>query len=473
MRRMRALLSYSIAAAMLAGTAACSVETEDSSQIDVWIGFTDYRLDWAKEKAKAFEEAHSDYTVNVKGYDSYEVLFDKVVAASEQGETPTIVQNFEAATQESRDAVTPEGDPLFTSVEDAIDGRSEILGEKVVLDDVVDSARNYYTIDGEFSSMPWNTSTPIFYSNKQIMDRAGIDEAPATWEDLAEACDKVMALDDAPKNCVSWPNQAWFPEQVLAEQNAMLADNENGRDGRAENIDLTSDEWDRQRRAEHQQCVRVVDEPIATLHLLPGHVLPEEHDIGFQYAGAACVAGDDVEVVHEFVGDVNVSVGVVLDAFDMEPRVRGVHPRVQRRPGSAVAAVEADHPAETAVKLDNAIYIGGVMQAIHVLGDHAVHEPAGVQCRYGLVPSVRGCLRNRAPTEMAAGPIPAPVVRTGHEILIRHGGVFTQPAIRAAVVGDPGLRRQAGAAEDKHPTGRDSGHDIGDVRRDRGGRARR
>ena len=243
MRRMRALLSYSIAAAMLAGTAACSVETEDSSQIDVWIGFTDYRLDWAKEKAKAFEEAHSDYTVNVKGYDSYEVLFDKVVAASEQGETPTIVQNFEAATQESRDAVTPEGEPLFTSVEDAIDGRSEILGEKVVLDDVVDSARNYYTIDGEFSSMPWNTSTPIFYSNKQIMDKAGIDEAPATWEDLAEACDKVMALDDAPKNCVSWPNQAWFPEQVLAEQGAMLADNENGRDGRAENIDLTSDEW--------------------------------------------------------------------------------------------------------------------------------------------------------------------------------------------------------------------------------------
>src|SRR5699024_10170705 len=120
---------------------------------------------------------------------------------AEQGQTPTIVQNFEAATQESRDAVTPEGDPLFTSVEKAIGDRDEILGEKVVLDDVVDSARNYYTIDGEFSSMPWNTSTPIFYSNKQIMDDAGIKEAPTTWEDLEAACKKVMALDNAPKNC--------------------------------------------------------------------------------------------------------------------------------------------------------------------------------------------------------------------------------------------------------------------------------
>ena len=244
MRRNRAIVA-AVAATMLAGlTTACSEEAKDPGQIDVWIAFTDYRLDWMKDRAAEFEKAHSDYTINVSGYESYEVLWDKLNAASDHGEPPTVVQNFEAATQESRDAVNSDGDPLFVSVEEAIDGRDEILGEPVVLDDIVGAARNYYTTaDGEFSSMPWNTSTPIFYSNQDILDKAGIDEPPATWEDLAADCEKIMKLDDAPSSCASWPNHAWFPEQALAEQGGLLADQDNGRSGRAENVDLTSEEF--------------------------------------------------------------------------------------------------------------------------------------------------------------------------------------------------------------------------------------
>jgi len=245
MRRVRALIGVATAAALTIGLAACNggSNSAEDNRIDVWIGFTDYRLDWAKERAVEFVEKHPEYTVNVEGYDSYEVLFDALTAASQQGDPPTIVQNFEAATQESRDAVNADGERLFIPVEEAIDGRDEILGEPVVLNDIVDAARNYYTVDGQFSSMPWNTSTPVFYSNSTYLEEAGIEEPPATWEDLRDACDKIMKLDDGPKNCVSWPNHAWFPEQVLAEQGGLLADQSNGRDGRAENIDLTSPEW--------------------------------------------------------------------------------------------------------------------------------------------------------------------------------------------------------------------------------------
>lgn len=243
MRRSRALVAGSLIAALLGGMTACSGDAKKEGEIDVWIAFTDYRLDWAKERAAEFEKAHPDYKINISGYESYEVLFDKLNAATEQGEPPTIVQNFEAATQESRDMVNVDKEPLFTSVEKAIDGRKEILKEPVVLDDIVDAARNYYTVDGEFSSMPWNTSTPIFYSNSDLLEKAKIDEPPATWEDLAKACDKIMKLKDAPKSCTSWANHAWYPEQVLAEQGGLLVDHENGRDGRAEKIDLTSPEW--------------------------------------------------------------------------------------------------------------------------------------------------------------------------------------------------------------------------------------
>ncbi|CAM3281083.1 extracellular solute-binding protein [Stackebrandtia soli] len=242
MRRAKKLVGAAMAAMLLTGVTACSGEAKDEGVIDVWIGFTDYRLDWAKERAAEFVKKHPDYKINVEGYDTYETLFDALTAATQQGKPPTIVQNFEAATQESRDAVNADGDPLFVSVEKAIDGRDEILGEPVVLDDIVEAASSYYTVDGEFSSMPWNTSTPIFYSNSEFLEAADI-EPPQTWEELTEACDAIMKLKDAPKSCISWPNHAWFPEQVLAEQGGLLANADNGRSDRATEVDMTSPEW--------------------------------------------------------------------------------------------------------------------------------------------------------------------------------------------------------------------------------------
>ena len=60
--------------------------------------------------------------------------FDATVLAAEQGTPPAITHFFEAATQEARDAVNPDGEPLFKSVEEAIAGREEINGVPVVLE---------------------------------------------------------------------------------------------------------------------------------------------------------------------------------------------------------------------------------------------------------------------------------------------------------------------------------------------------
>ncbi|MFC4337877.1 extracellular solute-binding protein [Salininema proteolyticum] len=242
MKANRAALAAT-AAITLAATAACSDSGEPSAdgEIDVWIAFTDYRLDWAKDVAKSFSDAHDGYTVKVQGYDDYEPLFDSVSNASAQGNTPEIVHYFEAATQDARDAVDQDGEKLFKSLEEAIDGREEILDEPVVLDDVVGAVQNYYTTGGEFSSMPWNTSTTLFYGNESRMEAAGVDAMPETWAEIEAACEKIMASDDAPKHCITQPNHGWFFEQSLAQQGELLADNDNGRSGRAGEVDLTSD----------------------------------------------------------------------------------------------------------------------------------------------------------------------------------------------------------------------------------------
>jgi sn-glycerol 3-phosphate transport system substrate-binding protein len=238
---MRRVVLLVLLLALLLISAASLMAQDEPVEIRAWIAFTDGRLDWARERAAEFNAAFPEYNVVIEGYPNYEALFNATVLAAEQGNPAAITQYFEAATQEARDAVGPNGEPLFKSVADAIGDRTEINGIPVVLDDVVSSAANYYTIDGVFTSMPWNTSSAIMFTNMDLLTAAGIDTIPDTWEGITAACDAIMALENAPANCITWPNHAWFYEQSIAQQGADLANNGNGRDARATEVLLNSD----------------------------------------------------------------------------------------------------------------------------------------------------------------------------------------------------------------------------------------
>jgi sn-glycerol 3-phosphate transport system substrate-binding protein len=214
---------------------------EGVTEVPMWVAFTDYRLDWARDVAAGFNDTQDDFEITVQGYDNYEALFDATLLAVDQGNQPAIVQYFEAATTEARDAVSGAGEPLFASVEATIDGRDEILGVPVVLDDIVEPVQNYYTIDGEFSSMPWNTSSAIMFTNRDLMEAAGVTEIPTTWNELEEACATVLESGEA-DDCITWPNHGWFTEQAVALQDGVLANNDNGRAARADEVDLDSQE---------------------------------------------------------------------------------------------------------------------------------------------------------------------------------------------------------------------------------------
>ncbi len=210
--------------------------------IDFWVAFSDEaRLGFSEEKAAAFNAKHPEYNVQVTSFASYNDAFDAAVLAVDSGEPPEIIHFFEAATRQALDAVDASGNPIFKSVTEAIGGRTEILGEPVVLDDVVDAARNYYTVDGSFYSMPWNTSTTVMFNNMDILNAAGITEPPATWGEVEAACEAIAALADGPDACITWPNHSWFVEQSMGQQGELLANNDNGRSARATEVFLTSE----------------------------------------------------------------------------------------------------------------------------------------------------------------------------------------------------------------------------------------
>lgn len=217
------------------------VAAQDATEIRVWVAFSDYRLDWAKEQAAEFNEMYPEYNVIIEGYASYNAAFDATVLAAEQGNPPAITHFFEAATQNARDAVTPDGDPLFKSVAEAIGEAEDINGVPVVLSDVVSAAADYYTLDGEFTSMPWNTSSSVMFTNIDMLNDAGIEEIPETWGGIVEACETILMMEDAPEYCITWPNHGWFQEQSVAQQGADLVNNGNGREARATEVFYNSD----------------------------------------------------------------------------------------------------------------------------------------------------------------------------------------------------------------------------------------
>ncbi|MCA9909533.1 MAG: extracellular solute-binding protein, partial [Anaerolineae bacterium] len=102
--------------------------------------------------------------------------------------------------------------------------------------DIIGAVSAYYTLDGTWTSMPWNTSSAIMFSNQTMLSAAGVDTPPTTWADVEAACEKVMAMDNAPDYCFTFPNHGWFFEQWLAQENGDFANDSNGRNGRATGV---------------------------------------------------------------------------------------------------------------------------------------------------------------------------------------------------------------------------------------------
>jgi sn-glycerol 3-phosphate transport system substrate-binding protein len=197
-------------------------------------------LEPVRKRAEEFERAHPEYKVNLRGV-YYEDIPAEVARLAQAGTPPTIASYYSGASQQAIDAITAAGKPLFTSVSREIAGRTEILGEPVVLDDLIKACKNFYTIDGEIAAVPLTLSTMLLYSNATILRAAGIASPPSTWAELTTACEAIAALEDGPEYPATWPDDGKLFQHWVSQQGGLFLDNENGRTARATTVDLTSD----------------------------------------------------------------------------------------------------------------------------------------------------------------------------------------------------------------------------------------
>lgn len=163
----------------------------------------------------------------------YIELFNGALLAADQGQAPTIIQVEEGLTQLAADS------GFFLSINDL--ASEEQLAS---LDDILPVLREYYSIGGSLYSVPFNASNPLLFYNKDMFAAAGLDPetAPTTFEDILTACAAIMAAPEPPSACMNFPMNSWFPEQWMAMQNALIADNDNGRSARATAVNYDAPE---------------------------------------------------------------------------------------------------------------------------------------------------------------------------------------------------------------------------------------
>lgn len=139
-----------------------------------------------EEIVAGYNASQSDYTVVPTYKGSYAETMTAAIAAFRAGEQPEIVQVFEVGTgtmMAAKGAVYP----VYQLMADM----GEDFDPKAFLPAVV----GYYTdTDGNMLSMPFNSSTPILYYNKNVFEAAGLDPEtpPKTWGELETFAGKIM-----------------------------------------------------------------------------------------------------------------------------------------------------------------------------------------------------------------------------------------------------------------------------------------
>lgn len=203
------------------------------TQIEFWHAFTDAnRAGWIDARIAEFnaqlEAEGRPYAVVGERKGSYPETQQAAVLAARQGTPPHLLQLYEIGSQIAVDS------GIFTPV-----GQ---IGE-FDTSDYIEPVLNYYTINGEVHSIPYNSSSPIIYANKTLMTEAGIGSVPATFGEMLAACDVASAAGvlDSNVKCFGVSLNGWFVEQWVAQQGAHLVNNDNGRSARATEVLLTSD----------------------------------------------------------------------------------------------------------------------------------------------------------------------------------------------------------------------------------------
>jgi len=214
----------SLVSCSLIAFAAFSAPAHAQVEIQWWHAMGGALGEWVNDLAKGFNESQKAYKVTPTFKGSYPETLTAGIAAFRAGNQPDILQVFEVGTatmMASKGAIVPVGKVMKDS------------GLKFDQSAYVSAVAGYYTApNGQMLSMPFNSSTTIFYYNKDAFKAAGLDpnKPPVTWAEVALAAAKLKAAGQKCPFTTSWISWTQL-ESFSAWHNVEFATKGNGMNG--------------------------------------------------------------------------------------------------------------------------------------------------------------------------------------------------------------------------------------------------
>ena len=191
------------------------------TEIQWWHSMGGALGDKVNELAAQFNASQSAYKVVPSFKGAYPESMTAAIAAFRAGNAPHILQVFEVGTatmMAAKGAVIP--------VAQVMKDADEPFDSKAYLPTV----SGYYTdAKGNMLSFPFNSSSVVFYINKDAFKKAGLDpnKAPKTWKEFGVAAEKLKAAGQPCAYTTGWPS--WMHiENFSAWHNVPIATKENG-----------------------------------------------------------------------------------------------------------------------------------------------------------------------------------------------------------------------------------------------------
>ena len=155
------------------------------TEIQWWHSMTGALGDRLNNLADRFNKSQTAYKVVPLYKGSYPEALAAGIAAARSGSAPHILQVVEVGTatmMSAKGAVVP------------VEKMMKESGEPFDRRNYVPAVAGFYTArSGEMMSFPFNSSTTVFYYNKDALEKAGVSRVPETWSEVMAAAAKIKA----------------------------------------------------------------------------------------------------------------------------------------------------------------------------------------------------------------------------------------------------------------------------------------
>ncbi len=215
MKLQKFLLAGAFASASLMSSAAWA-----ATDIQWWHAHSGRLGEVVSEIAAKYNASQSTYNLVATYKGGYEDTMTAGIAAFRAKQQPNLIQIFDAGAAtiiNAKGATVPVADLM-----------SKHAGGFDITDYIAGVRYFYADSDGKMIGMPFNSSTPLLYYNKDAFAKAGIANPPSTWEELEAIAPK---LKEAGYTALAQSHSPWiFSENFHSRHNIQLATGNNGYD---------------------------------------------------------------------------------------------------------------------------------------------------------------------------------------------------------------------------------------------------